>query len=1116
MFNIDHPRVLNLKTPVSSAKPVLVAAPRTAHGQKAAQRIHQSLLGLGARSELLSDPSGNIMLQADSPMIVVGNLADSQCVRELYFRFMCATDLWYPGTGGYELRTLCDPFGTGNNVILIGYSDEDGLRAGTDVFLSRITDPIPHLADLKITRLPMADDDITFCKETPLPKTAWETANTTTGDKKGYLYYLTGDQKLGLEYRAAWKDIIESGYDRTEKMVQVHLLSLMRLLPWRLVEDMGLFNEDERLAIAQFIYGWAESEEGWQHVWNSARVQAEIPRQNHELIPALALVFAADYFIRHFPGISGPEKWLQAAKQAYKPYGPSWKPLCDGLCHGWILSQPVMLEYGLQDPEHNYFEHGGARKAAECAMAVVNNEGWMPSAGDSGLTRQFPGPSLRVAAMYFNDGRYRFVHDLAPINRRLAWLFPPPRTFDTGIQPKIPKDAIGVTVIPVDKLVYEAWERDAKMAPDVVTTPPAAPIEQCFDKLSVRTGWKLEDDYLLIDGLGGGSHSYDDAGGILDYARLGLSLIVSEDSLVHSAPEHHSVVTIARDGEFGLIPGFAILEANESDTESCVYLCLRLKNYAGADWVREIYLQPGGCLVVNDTVIANETGDYAVESHFRIPARLTLNGSEARCKRNSPCVGEVDFRIESLCKASGLNIEEIPVHFRYQNKEAQQPWKDRYHTDEMILTALVARTTCRLNPGESVTLTHLAQVRGPKEAELHLSETGDGLLISGGGIKKQLRGLKIKQSAKSRINVQESKAKRSPVLLFKAGSSITAFNRLHNGTFAVGTEDGKVCLLDKEGHAVWSVDLVGPVHDIGIAGGEHMLMAVGHGPAHLTAFDGNGRKPWTTEIKRDPCPWPWWELPTPAPVQVAGGNHNGKAFFAVGCGDIQIRGFDADGKEQWRRRYNEGVPGRVRVADVDGSGKMSIVAGGEILSDTSCCYILNPEGRRLARLEVEGWTSIMTALAFGKANGRHLIACGANRGTNFHLFEHKQKNVTDENLEGPWERLWLKRLGGQVSGIEIFGPENRVIAGTTQGFLLCYDMEGKVLWSKLFDQGIQHVVRQGKDVLVVDRLGALMFVGLSGNVRPLPSLPGPCSIANGAETVIYFVCGTEVWFLQGI
>ena len=405
-MNIERPRTLEPETPLHTPTQVLVAAPRSGHGRAAAEGIRRALRDLSVRVELLDDPTGDVMTAANGPVIVVGNLADSRCVRELYFRLLCATDLWYPGPGGYELRTLCNPFGTGNNIIQVGYSDAPGAAKGTEAFLSRLADPVPRLADLEVTRLPLSAHEAAHVRAEPLPPTAWQIANTMQGDQKGYLHYLTGDPGLGAEYRRAWEAVVESGYVKSEKIVQAHLYSLGRLQPWRLVEHMDLFSEAERLDITRFIYGWAESEEGWRHVQRCPRVVSmHVPRQNHELIPALALTYAAGYFRMYFPELPGPEQWEQVANRAYAPYGPSWKPLCDGLCHGWWMSQPVMVEYGLNDPEHAFFEQGGARQAADAALAVVNNEGWLPSAGDSDLNRQFPGPSLRTAAAWFDDGR---------------------------------------------------------------------------------------------------------------------------------------------------------------------------------------------------------------------------------------------------------------------------------------------------------------------------------------------------------------------------------------------------------------------------------------------------------------------------------------------------------------------------------------------------------------------------------------------------------------------------------------------------------------------------------------------------------------------------------------
>ncbi len=1097
---IEHPRILKTKTGLKGSAPIIISAPRSTHGQEVAKRIHLALKKMGVRSEIIDDPDGQFLRTADGPTIVTGNLADSRCIKMLYFRSLCATDLWYPGPAGYELRTLCNPFGSGHNVILIGYSDEKGAKDGCEVFLSQLGDPIPHLKELKITRLQLSPDEAENYRTELLPDVPSQVANVMLGDWKGYLYYLTGESELGQEYRKAWKAIIEAGYELNEQIVQAHLYSLMRLLPWRIVEDMDLFSEEERLAITQFLYGWAESKEGWHHVADCPRTQRpNNPRQNHEMVPALALMYVAEYFETHFPGISGPEKWRTVAQRTFEPYGSSWKPLCDGLCHGWWMSQPVMLEYALYDPTHRYFEEGGAKQAAECAMAIVNNDGWLPTAGDCDLKRQFPGPSLRVAAAYYGDGRFRFVHDLATPDRQLAMLTTLPRAFDIGLEPCLPEEMVGVTVVPVDPLVYHVWKHETELAPDVVSTAPTAPIDQCFDKLAVRTGWTLADDYLLIDGLGGGSHSYDDAGGIIEYARLGVSLIVQEDSFIQSAPEHHSTVTIVRNGETGVIPGFAILEANETNSDGTVYFRLRLKDFAGTDWVREIHLFPEKCAVFVDTVTANTAGDFAIEAHFRTPTQLALEGREAQGKRKSPCVEKIDVRLESLCDASKLSITEEPIHLRYPDPKDQTRWKERYRTDEMRLTTFTARETATLEPGESVRLIHLAQGCAPDETAIRLSEKRTEIFLSNGKTQESLTSFEIKKPKKKIVETGNSEKTATFNSFFDAENQITALCLLDNGSIAVGTESGMLIFVKANGNKAWEKELEGPVRDIGAA---NELLVAGYGPASLTCFNEVGENLWTTEIKRDLSPWPWWELTTPAAVQVAGGISNGEPFFAVGCGDLQLRCFDSSGKERWNSRHYGGVPGRIIVADIDGSGKHRIVEGGEILSCQSACRIFEPDGQIIANLPVEGWTSILTALTFGEDQERHFIGCGANRGANLHLYELK---------DNKWERRWLKRPGGQVNDIQILATENRIIAATSQGFLLCYDLKGEPIWHRLFDQGIQHLAPMKECLLAIDNSGGLRKINLSGKIEDLASLPASCSCTATNSSNTYLTCDSKIW-----
>jgi outer membrane protein assembly factor BamB len=189
------------------------------------------------------------------------------------------------------------------------------------------------------------------------------------------------------------------------------------------------------------------------------------------------------------------------------------------------------------------------------------------------------------------------------------------------------------------------------------------------------------------------------------------------------------------------------------------------------------------------------------------------------------------------------------------------------------------------------------------------------------------------------------------------------------------------------------------------------------------------------------------------------------------------------------------VPRRIVVTDSEHPDESRILVGGDLLSDQSTLRILKPNGALVSELPVEGWTSMLTALAVGKGEGSRLIACEASRGENLHLFSLN---------ENEWERRWLKRLGGQVTGLHVREEEDLLLAGTSQGFLLCYDLDGTLLWHWLFDRGIQHGVEFEDDVLVVDQSGGLKSVNASGDVAEMGGLGVPCShaVSDGARVTL--------------
>ena len=124
-------RPFSKDTPFRKNIPVYFAA------SKEALSFAQELAGETA--VLLEDPDPSLLRKADGPVILLGNLSNNRCVKELYYQHLLFTDRTYPGPGGYELRTLLDPFATGFNILHIGYSDSEGLEKAASSFKQKQT-----------------------------------------------------------------------------------------------------------------------------------------------------------------------------------------------------------------------------------------------------------------------------------------------------------------------------------------------------------------------------------------------------------------------------------------------------------------------------------------------------------------------------------------------------------------------------------------------------------------------------------------------------------------------------------------------------------------------------------------------------------------------------------------------------------------------------------------------------------------------------------------------------------------------------------------------------------------------------------------------------------------
>lgn len=1118
-------RTLVRETKLSGHDRVVIAASSEESGRAAAGKLKAALEAIDCDAEVLNNPDAEVIKEAKGPVFVIGNLANNLCAQELYYLFFSLTDRWYPGPAGYEVRTLMDPLGTGQNIILLGYSDDDGLEAGLSILLGKIADPLPFLSEVHAVKFPIPDFEVKEDLEAAWPEKDYTMARNEAASGKCYLAYLTGDEELIRESSKFWEAILRYGVPPGDHRIKdLHLRSVCLLNLFRLMEQVGMIKEELRLPILKFFYELAESDDhGIGHI-DIPVYQAEgYPRQNHGLIPAMGFVLMADYFNRHHPELQEPYRWKKVADGVFAPYNDgSWKPMCDGLSHQWWLSQPVMLDYALMDPEHRYLESGGARKAADCAIAVLNNQGWMPSSGDGNLQRAFVGPILRVGAAWYKDGRYRFVHDLAPESRSLylkAFLI---RTFYTDVEPVEPKEDTGLTVVPMDPLVYYSWEKNPELTRIRTETPPHAPIEKCFDKLIFRSGWNLDDDCLLVDGLGHFSHAYADAMEIIEYARYGLSFIVSEHGAQNPEPESHSIVTITRDGEIGPIPGWAEILKAESDDEGNGYVSMRLEDFAGADWVRELHFRKGVGVVIHDTITATKPGDYAIQSHLRVPGSVTLEDNILSCKRTSPTVGEVEFSISGYSSEEAtfqIRKQDLSLWHRNPQGEASPPpendrlkaWQDRYHIDERFISIYCGRAAAKLEAGESVSFTQFARAKGPNDAEYEITPEKGSVTLTGGGQSWTLpvsgQGERAKTAAAGGVDEIKS-LQTSEVARFEA--EINSLAPAGESNLLCGLSDGSLVLFDKSGNIQWTAQLEGSVHDATAleVEGKPMYFA-GHGDHDLSALNEKGEVVWTENIVRDPTSCAWWELNDSSAVQVKAFKAGDETLIAVGCGDLQVRVYDTDGNQKGALLYENGVPARINVVDVDGDGVPEIVVGGEIISNQSTCRILTPYAEMKYELRVEGWTSKLTSWTHEKVNGRYCVACGASRKRNLHIYELP---AGGQDQAEPVHVL-EKNMGGAVTGVGLFPDDEFVVSGTTMGFVVAYNFDGSVRWKKLLDHSVAGIITLKDSLLVWDNVGSCYQLSRDGACMAEAKL-GEAIGDLFVDDAIYLVKGNAVVRLE--
>ena len=599
----------------------IIVAPSGKGYRSAAERIQKHIRNLTETELPIRSPADLTAQDLEHfNIILMGNAPDNDFVRRLVWE-RWLFDTWYPADESFVVRSIHNPFGYGKNVIFIGGENPTTVGLASERFLS-ILDPGDPLAvgwimsfetdkrgkpvteEMIKSYTDRADQALSFKNGRNLISSAASMAKR---------YYDTGQE--------GWAELFKMTM-RKHKAIEepgmgTHMNVYDTISQWELIEESPVFSDADRLFITNHFLYISRSEEGCMHRFFRRGTEQWGVRHNHQTLPGLACLFGGRYFKLGY-NLPEAEEWMQAAEKLFGSQKVSHKPQCDCNSYEWgTLYQTGWWSLGSGD--YSFFENGTFRTAADRAILEMDNRGYSSCNGDFWSLYYFPTVLFQQAAGFYKDGRYEWA-----IRKRYSTDAPERRGVADvvrGVNPEEPIDLLGIKVAPMSKHFYNAHNTTMPNEPE-----PNITIEKSFDKLSFRQSFDPEDQYLLLDGIGMGSHGHVDVNGVSQFTDN--SRVWLMDASYTEAPNmrDHNVITVIRNGETVKPPPLASLDGI-ADLKTFGFCKTSLPEYCGMDWHRNIFRAKERYFLFMDRLVALEPGEYNMRAHWRTPGEGRLDGT---------------------------------------------------------------------------------------------------------------------------------------------------------------------------------------------------------------------------------------------------------------------------------------------------------------------------------------------------------------------------------------------------------------------------------------------------------------------------------------------------------
>lgn len=599
-------------------------------------------------------------------LILLGNLNSNRLLPPLYARYLCATDAAYPGAGGYELRTLVNPYGTGSNLILAGGSDPDGVRCaatrlstliGTHATSQRL--PFLHEIELEASlakrlrgwpHTPLARPQIRESKARGLQ---FYTDLLRAIGSYSLLWSWTGDSRYAVIARDSLKELNEHMEDSYGDW---HYLAERALRAIPLLSAGGWLSEEELHRTHQLLWQTAlDTRHDW---WRKRDGRPPLGHRHHGK-GTYEFLLLARYLLDHAAlapeGCAICRRWIEECHAFLDALATAG--IDDQDDETTLNNVATLFSYALGEERFDFFEDGRARLVAERALALHDNTGAGAGQGGYGegqagalyLQQEATAP-VAACAFYYKDPELKWVLHHLPnlrIPQRYHFLHYAPvflHQFETGPEVGVCKPAASnrIHVLPLTghqhainttPPIHLEYRGHMVNAPETWELPEGIAINRLpqvrgFDKIVYRSGFGRRDAYLLLQGYQGGYRwqgHMQAANCIVRFTCGGHPFLIQNTS--RHSPHEKNGLFISNGFNDQPLPPCAELRVAAESSMGAISVT-RLSPCHQTEWTRHLFQLFGDpdVFIVMDSVrmLADQT--CAIVSTWRTPGAATLHG----------------------------------------------------------------------------------------------------------------------------------------------------------------------------------------------------------------------------------------------------------------------------------------------------------------------------------------------------------------------------------------------------------------------------------------------------------------------------------------------------------